>query len=450
MELVSSLWNLIMRARPYYHLRSSFMIMNWGWWVAPDRRVSRVGPRNVATMSTMSHLVVQKLAPVAAEKARAPWLVAVTVAIWSVIAGLALCLVPVMAAWLAEGAEQPMAAPLRLGGRIWLVAQHTPLEVPTDTTINFMPWGLSLFLVLLAHAGGRWAARVSGVPRVAVAIRLTVVISAAYAAAAAAIALAVTSAEAEIDARFAALSTGIVALVSGGSGVLVESGTAARTWAALPPLTQTWLRAGATAAAALIAGGALLVVIALGVHAGRIGPLTTSLSSGVVGGLLVTLLGVILIPNAVVWATAYALGPGFVVGFGTAVSPGDIRLGPVPGLPILAGLPTETRGVLGWLVLLIPLAAGVLTGHVVYRSHRDRALPWRLLDSTLAGGVAGVLIGVLSAVSGGSAGPGRLAEVGAPPLITAFSAAAEIALVSGVTSVVLAWRSRRASPEASG
>jgi hypothetical protein len=398
----------------------------------------------------MSHLIVDKFAPVAAGKARAPWLVAVTVAIWSVIAGLALCLAPVIAGWLAEGAEQPMAAPLRLGASIWLLAQHTPVELPTGTTINFMPWGLSLPLVLLAYAGGRWAARVSGVPRVAAAIRLTVVMSAAYAAAGGAIAVAVRSADADIDARFAALSTGIVALISVGSGIFVESGIAGRTWAALPPLARVWLRAGTIAAAALITGGAFLVVIALGVHAGRIGPLTTSLDSGVVGGVVITLLGVILIPNAVVWATAYALGPGFVVGLGTAVSPGDIRLGPVPGLPILAGLPTETQGVLGWLVLIIPLTAGMLAGLAAYRAHADRALPWRLVDSMLSAVVAGVLLGVLSAISGGSAGPGRLAEVGAPPLITALSATAEIAAVSVVTMIVLAWRSRRRSSEAAG
>jgi hypothetical protein len=408
------------------------------------------GWRAVATMSAMSHLAVEKFAPLAAVKARAPWLVALTVAIWSVIAGLALCVAPVMAGWLAGGVQQSMAAPLRLGARIWLIAHHAPLELPTDTTINFMPWGLSLPLFLLIYASGRWATRVSGVPTIAATIRLTVAIAGAYAAAGAAIALAVTTADAYVDPRRAALGTGLVALVSVGSGVLVESGLARTAWVAVPVRVRTWLRAGAIAAAALLTGGALLVVIALGLHAGRIGPLTASLDEGIVGGLLITLLGVILIPNAVVWATAYALGPGFVVGAGTAVSPGEIRLGPVPGLPILAGLPTDTQGVLGWLVVLIPVAAGVLTAHALHRAAPDRSILGRLVDGTMAAVLAGALIGALAAVSGGSVGPGRLADVGAPPLVTGVSAAAEIALVCVVGSLVLGWRSRRSSAEPSG
>jgi Family of unknown function (DUF6350) len=389
----------------------------------------------------MSHLLVENLAR-SADKPRAPWLVALSASGWSVVAGLALCIAPVLAGWLAGGVEQSMAAPLQLAARLWLVAHHTPVELPMGT-ISFMPWGLSLPLGLLTYGAARWAARVSGVPHAPATLRLTAAIVGPYALIGSAIALAATSDEAYIDPRLAALGTGLVALVSAGTGVLVESGMGARAWASVPTRPQTWLRAGAIATAVLITGGGVLVVVALGVHAGRIGPLTTSLDAGIVGGLLITLLGVVLIPNAVVWATAYALGPGFAVGAGSAVSPGEIRLGPLPGLPILAGLPAETQGVLGWLVVAIPLAAGLAAGLVLHRAADDRAAWARVLDTAMAGAFAGAIVGVLAAVCSGSVGPGRLAQVGAPPLPTALSAAAEIAVVATVTVLALRWRSRR-------
>ena len=389
----------------------------------------------------MSQLLTQKLAP-SADRSRAPWLVAVMAAGWSFVAGFALCLAPALAGWLAGGVEQSMAAPLQLAARVWLVAHHVPLDLPQGT-ISFMPWGLSLPLALLAYGAGRWATGVSGVPHAPAAVRLVAAMTGPYALAGAALALAAASAEAYVDPRLAAVSTGLLMLVSAGSGVFVQSGLGARTWAAVPARLRTWLGAAALATAVLVTGGAVLVVVALGGKAGRIGPLTTALDAGIVGGLLITLLGVVLLPNAVVWAMAYALGPGFAVGTGSVVSPGETRLGPVPGLPVLAGLPDETQGILGWVVVAIPVIAGVAAALILHRTADHRGVLGGLLDSALTGALTGGMVGALAAACGGSVGPGRLAEVGASPLLAALSAASEVALVAGVTGLVLRRRSRR-------
>src|SRR5215207_882531 len=147
----------------------------------------------------MSQLLTEKLAR-AADQPRAPWLVALMAAGWSLVAGFALCLAPALAGWLAGGVEQSMAAPLQLAGRVWLVAHHVPLDLPQGT-ISFMPWGLSLPLALLAYGAGRWAARVTGVPHAPAAVRLVAAMTGPYALAGAALALAAASAEAYLDPR---------------------------------------------------------------------------------------------------------------------------------------------------------------------------------------------------------------------------------------------------------
>jgi hypothetical protein len=305
---------------------------------------------------------------------------------------------------------------------------------------------LTLPLALLTYGIGRRAARMSGVPHRAAAIRLTLAIAVPYAMAGAAVALFATTKDGSVDPMVAALGAGLLALLAAGSGVFHESGLLLTGWNRIPIRGRAWLRAGGAAAAALITGGALLVVLALGAQAARIGPLTRSLDAGVIGGLLITLLGVVLIPNAVVWATAYALGPGFLVGTGTAVSPGEIRLGPLPGLPLLAGLPTTTPDLIGWLVLMVPVAAGVVAALVLRRAGAALG-PWgTLLDSALAGAVAGAVVSALAALSAGSAGPGRLADVGPSPMLTGLAAAVEVTLITAVAGTVLLWRHRNEVP----
>ena len=43
--------------------------------------------------------------------------------------------------------------------------------------------------------------------------------------------------------------------------------------------------------------------------------------------------------NAIIWAVAYTLGPGFAFGAGTVVAPTGSALGAVPVFPMLAAMP---------------------------------------------------------------------------------------------------------------
>ena len=59
-----------------------------------------------------------------------------------------------------------------------------------------------------------------------------------------------------------------------------------------------------------------------------------------------------ILPNVVLLASTYLLGPGFAVGSGTVVSPAEVSLGPVPSVPVLAALPDDGWAP-GWTIALL-------------------------------------------------------------------------------------------------
>ena len=126
-----------------------------------------------------------------------------------------------------------------------------------------------------------------------------------------------------------------------------------------------------------------------------------------------TLVAVLVLPNAALFSSAYLMGPGFAVGGGTLVSTGSVVLGPLPMFPLLAALPDHgpTPGWADWLMLTPVLLAAVVAA-LVQRSRP--VLAWdRAAVRGCAGGItAGVALGVLTSLAGGAVGPGRMADVG--------------------------------------
>ena len=90
--------------------------------------------------------------------------------------------------------------------------------------------------------------------------------------------------------------------------------------------------------------------------------LNAALGAGAVGSVLLLLIQIAYVPNAVVWAVCFTLGPGFAFGTGTVVAPTGSALGPLPMFPMLAALPAGAHAsVPGWAsaaVLAVPYLAG--------------------------------------------------------------------------------------------
>ena len=187
------------------------------------------------------------------------------------------------------------------------------------------------------------------------------------------------------------------------------------------------LRSGTAAAAGILCVAGITVFVLILTHYATIIGLYETVQAGILGGLSLTIVQLALIPNLVIWAASWFVGPGIAVGVGTSVSPVGTTLGTVPGLPILGVLPQGSLA-FGFVGLLVPLLVGFLAA-VILRPRAAADVPppsltERLLTGLGTGVVAGVLLGLLAWWSGGAVGPGRLAVVGPNPLLVGALTAA--------------------------
>jgi hypothetical protein len=194
----------------------------------------------------------------------------------------------------------------------------------------------------------------------------------------------------------------------------------------------------------LLAASAIVAALALVTHLSAAAELAKPARAGAVGGVGLLVLQAALAPNVIVWTSSYLLGPGFAIGAGTLVSPTSAHLGDVPGLPMLAGLPSSAAPWPVYALFLIPVGAGWLGGVIMLRQLPRPPKIWVGALLGLAVGIAlgGVMAGA-AAVSGGSVTRGRLATVGPSAWQTGLLAALEIGVTAALSAVALTWVARR-------
>jgi hypothetical protein len=167
------------------------------------------------------------------------------------------------------------------------------------------------------------------------------------------------------------------------------------------------------------------------------------LGPGIVGSGLLFLAQLAYLPNAVVWAIAYMLGPGFAVGTGTVVAPTGSVTGQLPAFPLLAALPGSGHGTgpgwLGALLLVMPYLAGAVGGLLVARLGPTVVLESPPLRGFCCGMLAGGALGLASAFAGGPLGNGRLAAVGPSAWQVALVAALEIGIAAAIAAGAANW-----------
>jgi hypothetical protein len=166
-------------------------------------------------------------------------------------------------------------------------------------------------------------------------------------------------------------------------------------------------------AATVLAAATMLTLIWLVAGYGRLGDLATGLDAGLVGGVVLALLSLAFWPNMAAFGVAYLAGPGFAVGTDTAIAPGAVRLGAVPSLPLLGIVPQSAPAGGVWLATIAVASAAV--GAVWMVRRLPGSLPWwAMAASALAASLtAAAGLALVVAAASGSAGPGRMAEVGA-------------------------------------
>jgi hypothetical protein len=197
------------------------------------------------------------------------------------------------------------------------------------------------------------------------------------------------------------------------------------------------------ACALLTAVGAALAGASLYVHLPEVKAATDALAPGTAGAALLLLAQLAYAPNAIIWAVAYVLGPGFAFGAGTVVAPTGSALGALPVFPMLAALPSGPRTAgpawVAVLVLATPYLAGVFAGIVTVRVTPTPVIEAAALWGLAAGVATGAVAGLAAAFAGGPLGDGRLATVGPSGWQVGLVAMLEIGVTAALTAAGANW-----------
>ncbi len=359
--------------------------------------------------------------------------------------GIGLTIAPLTLTWLLEGdGSTSWLVALQVAVFAFLLATGVPLQVTEgkllglefpDFIINVMPLGLTLFMALLvirvgyrlSAASSIWPAWVGG----AVSFGLIGLGS---------------SALVNSDAVYVGEWEPLIIPAVFFGGLLVISSTLGsryemfegangaeakeRIWIrsqfanlysklhwSLRSVVSPAARVGLGVVATMAAVSAIMIALALGFGWIEVVRLYEGLRVSVLGGVMVTLGQLAILPNLIVYAMAWLAGPGFAIGLGSSVSPFASQLGPMPAFPVFAALPTGgfDRGIL---FALIPVLAAFI-GTLLIRKHVDQ-IRWeyatRFTASIALAGVSAVIAALsamlLAAMASGSLGPGRFELVG--------------------------------------
>ncbi len=368
---------------------------------------------------------------------------------------LVVCLAVGVVGWFLTdaGAHGAPRDGLRAGALAWLMGHGSGLTV-SGVTISAIPLGISVICAWsvwrIAHRVGDSVsghgpdgdavadgARDWTVPAAAL------LFTAAYAAVAVAVLRTVAGVGAPSSGRVLAWSI-LMALVVGGLSIAIGAGRAA-IWAAFLPLS---LRAASTVClkvvSTLLLASLATFLVALAVDLGAALNVMSALHTDAGAATLYSGISLAVVPNAVLLAASYLLGPGFAVGTATIASPTAVVLGPVPAFPLLAALPDDGRPA-GWVALLL-LVPPIVAAYAAARVHRlYPTTRWEegAVRGCAGGILAGLVIGALVALAGGSVGPGRMQDVGAAAGQVTLHAVVALGLGALVGSLVATWSYRR-------
>jgi hypothetical protein len=369
------------------------------------------------------------------------------------LTGLLVCAAVAVVGWLASTTGGASGA-VRAGAAVWLVAHKAGATLGSGS-VTVAPLGLTIFLAVCLYRGGRFAARVSAADRTTDLILACAVLAVTYGAGALLIALLTSNGTVRISPLSAFLGAAGLALVAGTAGVLVESGAAADIADATPDGLRDILPAAAAALMTVLAAAALLYAVVLAVHFSRVTAMLEVLDAGVVGSMVLFAVCLMLLPNVILYVVAFVAGPGFQLGIGTSITPTGVEVGNLPVLPLLAAVPGDgaTSSYLLILTAVVPLVAGAVAGLIVVRrgvtGPDAEALGWDAyaLRGAIAGMLAAVGLLVAMALSGGSAGPGRMSAVGVPGALAAAGVlAAGMAIGGAISAGAIAARHKPALP----
>ncbi|HAG57805.1 MAG TPA: hypothetical protein DCL83_00065 [Arthrobacter bacterium] len=378
-----------------------------------------------------------------------------------------LAVVPIVAVWATAGFQNTAFDSLaRLGGQAWLLIHGVPLQLAVVSgdvgaagrsgsgMLTLVPLGLTLIPFLLAWRAGRRLARASYTDQLWQALLGSWVV---YSAFGAATGFVCSTADVVINIWFAML----IPLIPFALGMVIGARREAGSWSRLIGVDAVhWIsrtsqhsrwagsylgsatKAGCVALVAALALACVLLAVDLFIHWNLVIAVYEALDAGAVGGAALTIAQLGYLPNLAVFALAWVCGSGFALGVGSQVGPLGTATGPLPSIPVFAAIPAGPLDY-GFVVLMVPVLAGVLAGWWFLREGENHFDEWLSIKiharwftatvSTLAlgalvGAASGLLAAGLAWLARGSAGLGRLTDIGPDPLWTGLWLAAEVGI----------------------
>jgi hypothetical protein len=320
--------------------------------------------------------------------------------------------------------------------------------------LTLVPLGLTLIPFLLAWRAGRRLARASYTDQLWQALLGSWVV---YAAFGAATGFVCRTADVVINIWYAML----IPLIPFALGMVIGARREAGSWSRLIGVDAVdWIsrtsqhsrwagsylgsaaKAGFLALAAAVALSCALLAVDVFIHWNLVIAVYEGLDAGAVGGAALTIAQLGYLPNLAVFALAWVSGSGFALGVGSQVGPLGTATGPLPSIPVFAAIPAGPLDY-GFVVLVVPVLAGVLAGWWFLREGENHFDEWlsikihaRWLTATVSTLALGALIGIASGLvaaglawlARGSAGLGRLTDIGPDPLWLGLWLAAEVGI----------------------
>ncbi|MFG2038261.1 DUF6350 family protein [Dactylosporangium sp. NPDC048998] len=365
---------------------------------------------------------------------RAPLaLAAVVNSLWAAVVSLVPTLVVVWFLFALDNSGAPLANVLRLGLGGWLLAHWVPLQTGIGP-VSLAPLGLTAVAAWRVYRAGVHTSRAVGARarrRSAPwspwpAARAGAAVGVVYAALGALAAVLAEHKGVEVSAVRAALTFAAFGLAAGSLGAFAEARGIARLAARTPRVVRDATRTGAVAALLVLGAGAATTGMAVAFSGGDASQIIDDYHTGIAGEIGLVVMCAFFAPDVTTWAASYLVGPGFTIGSETVISAAHVSVGPLPAVPLLAGLPSTPATGYAPLLLGLPLAAALVAGWLLARRslRSDPGRSWFPLlgAAILAGPVAGVLLGLCCAAAGGSLGAGGLADVGPHSGAVAFVA----------------------------
>lgn len=390
------------------------------------------------------------------------WLQGVVEALAAAFIGAAIIVVPLAIMWLTGAfANMPLGEAGAIGAYVWFSSFGVPLELislDTQETVGtwwFIPLGLLLIWLLLARRTGTRLAKAAQLkslwqPTLGAIAAFTFFVWGTN--------TLVSLDTVNIHNTLAVVFPSVVFVLGYAWGALVYFRRPLSEFIGarvdrLPDAARNFshylwalLRAAVIGFAGAWAIASLVLTVQLGLSWAEVTDVYQRLDAGIFGGLVVTIIQILILPNVAAWTLSYLTGAGFTLG-ATQVSPAGTVAGPQPALPMFSAIPTEQTLQEHWWILLFLALAGILAGWWFFgtgENHLEDFIIAKIpnhptaitisvvLTGTAIGVATGVLCLVIMLLAGGSWAIGSLSIIGPPALLAASLCAAHIGIGAAI------------------